>query len=132
METIFFVCPHGAAKSVLAATYFQQLAHQHGLPFRAVCGGTEPEAAISPPVLAWLLAEGLPIPNPAPQLVTLRALATASRVITMNCDIEMLRPVGVAIEQWDDVPPVSQDLLAARHVIYAHVERLIHELTPLD
>lgn len=128
METVFFVCPHGAAKSVLAAAYFQHLAHQHGLPYHAVCGGTEPEAAIAPPVLAWLLAEGFPIPNPAPQLVTPQALAAATRVVTLNCDLERLMPIGLAAERWDDVPPVSEDLPTARAAIYKHVEKLVHEL----
>ncbi len=34
-----------------------------------------------------------------------------------------------AVESWDDVPPPSTQLRAARDAIYAHVERLIDELS---
>jgi hypothetical protein len=34
--TILFVCEHGAAKSVIAAAYFDKLAKERGLNYRAV------------------------------------------------------------------------------------------------
>lgn len=125
--TIVFICPHGAAKSVIAAAYFQRLAEQQGLPWRAVCGGTEPDDAITPLVLDWLHAEGFPLPNRLPQRITAAELIAATRVIAMNCEIEHLVPAGARLDVWDDVPPVSQDLPAARAVIYTHVEKLIHD-----
>jgi arsenate reductase (thioredoxin) len=44
---ILFVCEHGAAKSIIAATYFNLLAKQRGFPWRAIARGTNPELRIS-------------------------------------------------------------------------------------
>ena len=40
-RTILFLCPHNAAKSVVAAAYFDQLARDRGLAYRAASAGTE-------------------------------------------------------------------------------------------
>lgn len=128
MDTVIFICPHGAAKSVIAAAHFQRLAEQQGLPWRAVCGGTTPDDAIAPPVLAWLLAEGRPIPNRLAQPVTRADLVGAMRVIAMNCEIDDLASADVAVNHWEDVPPVSQDLPAACAALALHVDKLIHDL----
>ena len=43
--TVLFMCPHGAAKSVLASAYFKQLAAARGLRVRVDAAGTEPAAS---------------------------------------------------------------------------------------
>src|SRR5262245_2097473 len=58
-ERIVFVCPHGAAKSVIAAAYCQQLADQWGVALHATSAGTEPDAEVSPAVVALLRTEGI-------------------------------------------------------------------------
>lgn len=45
--TVLFVCLHGAAKSVIAASYFQRLAAERGVKVRAVFAGTEPEPEVA-------------------------------------------------------------------------------------
>jgi hypothetical protein len=52
-------------------------------------------------------------------------------VISLGCDISALAPRAL-VEHWDDVPPPSTQLHAARDCIYAHVERLIDELGKLE
>ena len=44
---IIFVCEHGAAKSIIAATYFNKLAREKGLDVSAVARGTHPDAELS-------------------------------------------------------------------------------------
>ena len=39
---VVFVCEHGAAKSVVATAYFNKLAAERNLPFRATFRGTVP------------------------------------------------------------------------------------------
>lgn len=51
---VVFLCPHNAAKSMLAVAEFSWLARQRGLSLRADSAGTEPEAAPSPAVVAAL------------------------------------------------------------------------------
>jgi protein-tyrosine-phosphatase len=126
--TILFLCPHSAAKSVLAATYCQQILHQQGLEWTVEFAGTEPDEVITPAVADLLAAEGFDLAGYRPHLVTYEQLNNAFHVVSLGCDPADLRPRN-AIEQWDDIPPTSQDLTAARNLIYGRVEQLIHDLS---
>jgi protein-tyrosine-phosphatase len=130
-KTILFLCPHNAAKSVLAVAHFDRLARQRGLPYRADSAGTEPEAAPSPAVVAALGAEGINVTAHHPRFVIAEDLA-ARRVISMGCDLGEVVPAGVQVEQWGDVPPVSTDLDAAYAAIRRRVEALVSELEQED
>lgn len=127
-QTLLFLCPHGAAKSVLAAAYCQQLADQYNLDVRATSAGTEPDPAISPAVVELLKTEGLDVANQVPRPVTAEELTAAFRVISLGCEVTSLALPELLLERWDDVPPPSQNLAAARDIILAHVERLVTEL----
>lgn len=72
-----------------------------------------------------LQAEGLDVSQHIPRHVTREELTTASRVISLGCDLDELAPPGTIIEYWNDVPLPGQNLLAARAAIYAHIERLV-------
>lgn len=127
-HTFLFLCPHGAAKSVIAAAYCQQLADQYGLDLVASSAGTEPSPHVAPAVVELLQVEGINVANQIPQHVTSELLITASHIISLGCDLDSLLPPGVSAERWDDVPLPSQDLAMARDSIYAHVEQLINDL----
>jgi len=45
--TVVFVCEHGAAKSLIATLYFNQLAAERGLAARAAFRGVDPQDALS-------------------------------------------------------------------------------------
>jgi arsenate reductase (thioredoxin) len=124
-QTLLFLCPHGAAKSVIAAAYCRRLVAQHGLDLDVTSAGTEPDAAAGPAVVELLRTEGLDVAYDRPQAVSRKALAAAFRVISMGCDVGDLAPPGTIVEHWNDVPSPSQDLIAARDRIAAHVEQLI-------
>ena len=127
-RTILFLCPHNAAKSVLAVAYCRHLSAQCGLEVQVTSAGTEPDATTSPAAVALLRTEGLDVTPPRPRRVTQEELGAAFRVISMGCDVSHLAPAGTLVEHWDDVPSPSQHLAPARDVIYTHVERLIEEL----
>jgi arsenate reductase (thioredoxin) len=127
-DQIVFLCPHGAAKSVIAAAYCQQLADRRNVPLRATAGGTEPDAEISPAVLELLRTEGIDVADQRPRRVTSEELSAASRIISLGCDLDDLQTAGMVVEHWDDVPPPSQNLLLARDLIRAHVEQLVETL----
>jgi protein-tyrosine-phosphatase len=127
-KTILFLCPHSAAKSVLAAAYCQQLVDEQGLDIRATFAGTEPDEKISPAVAKLLRTEGLDLAGHIPRRVTREELAAAFHVVSLGCDLDNLLPPGKAIERWDDVPLASQNLIAARNSIRIHVEKLVAEL----
>jgi len=125
---VLFLCPHNAAKSLLAASYFDRLAQQRGLPYRANSAGTEPEAAPAPAVVDALRAEGIDVSGHLPRLVKQGDLDNAHHVVSIGCNLIGLASAGVQVEHWDDVPPVSQNLDAAYTVIRSRVETLVSEL----
>lgn len=120
-DTVLFVCPHGAAKSVLAAALFERLAAEHDLPLRAICAGTEPDAEVAPHVRALLEGEGLPLPCNQPQLVTEAMVEAAAWVISLGCTRSELPSTPHRWAQWDDVPPPSQALQGAYDCIQRHL-----------
>jgi arsenate reductase (thioredoxin) len=130
-QTLLFLRPHGAAKSVIAAAYCRQLVAQQGLDFDVTSAGTEPDAAVAPAVVALLRTEGLDVAHDRPRAASREELAAAFRVISMGCDVGDLAPPGTIVEHWNDVPSPSQDLIAARDRIATHVGRLISALKGL-
>jgi arsenate reductase (thioredoxin) len=124
---VLFVCLHGAAKSVIAATHFRRLANGRGLRADATFAGTEPDAEIAPRVVQELRAEGIDLQGLRPRQVTSEDVASASRIVTFGCDVAELGP-HVPVDRWDDVPAVSDGYEAAREAIDARVARLVDEL----
>lgn len=127
-QTVLFLCPHSAAKSVLAAAYFQQLADERKLSWRAAFAGTDPDAELSPKVMALLRDEGIDVSAQQPRRVTADELQSAWRVVSLGCEPNALPAARADLIRWDDVPPLSQNAPAARDAIRAHVERLVDEL----
>ena len=127
-ETILFLCPHHAAKSVIAAAYFNRLAQQYQLPFVADSAGTEPDKAVSPVVVTLLSEQGMDVSQHQPRRVTNHELNTAARIISMGCTPEELGVEAARVELWTDVPAVSEDPQRAGAAIYAHVETLANAL----
>jgi arsenate reductase len=124
-QKVLFVCLHGAAKSVLAAADFERMAKERGLPIAAESAGTEPDPEIAPRVLAALKAEGVSMAGQKPRLVTREMAAGATRVVAFGCGLGPAAPEDGRLEQWEDVPNVSDGLPAARAVIRDHLERLL-------
>ena len=122
---ILFVCLHGAAKSVLAAVDCERLAAARGIDVTADFAGTEPDADIAPAVAAALRADGTDLRGKKPRLVTVGDVAAADQVVAFGCDLGAARVAGARIEQWADVPAVSNGLPVARAAIRARLEQLI-------
>lgn len=125
--TVVFVCLHGAAKSVLAAAYFERLAAEQGANLRATAAGLDPDPEVSPRVAQALLEEGLDVCGHRPRRVTRGELARAWRVVSFGCDLTPLLPPGVAVDRWDDVPSINQDFNAVCGLIRARVPQLLEE-----
>ena len=68
--TILFMCPHGAAKSVLASAYLQRLAKERGLNVRVVSAGTDPDPEVAPAVATHLKKQGYEMPIAKPRRAT--------------------------------------------------------------
>jgi arsenate reductase len=127
-QHILFVCLHGAAKSVLAADDCRRLAAERGIALRAASAGTEPDPAIAPAVVRALRDDGVDLDGQTPRRVSREDVAGASRVVAFGCDLSAVAVPGVPVEQWNDIPAVSDGLPAARQAIRARLERLLEEV----
>jgi arsenate reductase len=127
-DTVLFLCPHGAAKSVMAAAYFKQLGEERGLGLHGDAAGTDPSPEVSSAVVALLQEEGIDIGQYQPRTVTKEDVELAVRVVSLGCPESDLPATPAVIEHWDDVPQPSINLVAARDTIRSHTERLVDEL----
>jgi protein-tyrosine-phosphatase len=124
---IIFVCEHGAAKSVVAAAYFNQLASEKHLSLRAIARGTRPDQEFSSEAIAGLQKDGLAPAESVPIRLTQEEMESAQQVVSF-CELpEEYRPKG-AIEHWAGVPPVSENYTASRDAIVERIHKLIHHL----
>ena len=126
--TVLFVCPHGAAKSVLASAYFERLAKERGLNVRVLSAGTDPDPQVAPAVVNHLAKNGYAVPVRKPRRATPEELATADVVISIGCDPKDLAARQGTLERWDDVPAPSEDFARADAKIRERVTELVDEL----
>ena len=125
---VLFMCPHGAAKSVLASAYFSRMAKARGLNVVVDFAGTEPDAAVAPKVVERLKQQGYP-PPVEPRRVTSADLAAADLVISIGCDLTGLSPREGTLRNWNEVPAPSADFAAADEAILKRVTALVEELS---
>lgn len=126
--TILFICPHGAAKSVLASAYFQRAAKERGLNVRVEAAGIEPQEAVSTVVAEHLQRNGYTVPVTKPRAVTKEDLSGADVVVSLGCDLTGLPVAPRALQKWDEVPGPSEDLKGADEAIRRRVIALVEEL----
>lgn len=124
---VLFLCPHGAAKSVLASTYFRRRAEERGLRVRVDAAGTEPDPRVSPAVANLLRSKGYEPPAGPPRKVSVDDVAAADIVISLGCDLKAFPARPGAIRQWD-VPGPGEDLAGADAAIRQKVDALVEEL----
>ena len=123
---IIFVCEHGAAKSIVAATYFNKVAREKHLDVSATARGTHPDAELSPKALAGLHKDGLVPIETVPQKLSVADLEWAQRIVTF-CELPEEYRNKTLIEQWDDIPPVGEDYEKARAAILRKLNLLLEE-----
>src|SRR5687767_15360932 len=126
-QPIVFVCEHGAAKSVIAAAYFNKLAQEANSEVRAIARGTHPDSELSPKAVVGLRADGLTPSELAPQKLSLADVESAQRIITF-CELPAEYQAKVSIERWDGVPPVGEGYQKARDSILERTSHLIKGL----
>jgi hypothetical protein len=114
----------------MAASYFNQLATQRGLPFRAVARGVAPDSTTVPTAIAAGLHEdGVDARNFHPAKLAAADVDAAARVIAISTEL----PPGIQVdaqrvESWSDVPAASVNYAAARDALKSHVAALLDRL----
>ena len=126
--TILFVCEHGAAKSVIAAAYFDKLAKERGLNYRAIFRGTNPDPALASVAVKGLQEDGVNTQGWKPALVTKKDMNAAAGIVTLGCVLPEKDAVASKVAEWNDVPSPSQNYQAARDDIVKKVQSLVDDL----
>ena len=124
---IVFICEHGAAKSILAAAYFNKLAQENNLGLSAIARGTHPDAELSSKALSGMRKDGLTPTELIPIRLTREEMESVQRVVSF-CTLPAEYGQPAVVEYWDDVPPVSEDYERSRDAILAHLKELINNL----
>jgi arsenate reductase (thioredoxin) len=124
---IVFVCEHGAAKSIIAASYFNRLAREKNLSLHAVARGTHPDAELSVNGVAGLREDGLTPTESIPTSLTWEDIESAQHIVSF-CDLPEEYHQKTIVEHWRDIPPVSENYGQSRDAIVARLQKLIDDL----
>ena len=124
---IVFVCEHGAAKSVIATAYFNKLAAERNLPYRATFRGTSPQEALSVRAVQGLKADGVPIPAGAPTAIGDADIKTATHIFAIGCALPAAAVSSGKAKDWSDVPD-DKGYEGQRDAIVRHVKELLDDL----
>jgi DNA-binding beta-propeller fold protein YncE/protein-tyrosine-phosphatase len=125
--TVIFVCEHGAAKSVIATTYFNKIAAERGLRARATYRGVNPQVDLSVSALKGLRDDGLTLPDQKPSPISQADVDAATVMFAIGCTLPSNATASGKGDSWDDVPE-DKGYAATRDAIKRHVERLIDDL----
>lgn len=122
---VLFLCPHGAAKSVIASAILNDLARRGHLEITSSSAGTEPDDEISSIAVDALLAHQLPVPDGPPQLVTRQLIERADVVVSLGCSIDKLPTRPGRWIDWSDAPAASEDVDALCELLTNRLETLL-------
>jgi len=127
---VLFVCEHGAAKSAIAAAYFNELAGAQRVRAHAIARGVDPQDAPSVATVAGLREDRLPLgpAGEAPLALTEADLATANELVVFDCSEPPMRALAARGTCWDDVPLVGAGYGRARDSIRDHLDALMMRL----
>jgi len=125
--TVIFVCEHGAAKSIIAATYLNKIAKEKGLKLQVFARGTDPDIGLSLYAVTGLIEDGLTPIQLTPQKLLPEELETAQAVISFNA-LPDIYPNKSIVQYWENVPPVSENYAQARDVILIRINHLVNDL----
>src|SRR4051794_24960954 len=125
--TIVFVCAHGAGKSVIATAYFNKLAAERGLPYRAAFRGVVPQAELSDRVLEGLRRDGVAVPTGKPTVLGDEDVEDATHIFAIGCALPQKAESSGKAANWSDVPE-DRGYEAMRDAIVTHVKQLLDDL----
>jgi len=125
-KEILFVCTHGAARSPIGAAYFNAIAAQQNLNYRAVFRGTAPDSVLTKETIAGLKKDGFDTAGWKPKKVSEDDIVKANTIITFDCQLPSQSKSKEI--QWNGTPSVSKDYDTARDVIKSYVLTFVKTL----
>ena len=127
LKEILFVCTHGTARSLIATDYFNKMAKEKDLNFRAIFRGTEPDSVLTGGNAKGLTKDDFDIALQKSEIVSENDIDNAYGIITFDCQLSSsINPEKT--EQWNGTPPISKNYDQTRDVIKEKVNRLVETL----
>ena len=126
-KKIIFVCEHGAAKSVIAASYFNKMAKERNLDYVAECRGTFPDSDVSPGVKDGLTKDKVFDHNIKPQKLLISDTATVERIILFTPLPPELK-TNIKTENWSNIQNVDAEYEKRRDAIIKKITELLDSL----
>lgn len=128
--SVLFLCPHAAAKSVMAAGLLAGEAQRLGLDLRIDNAGVEPDPHVKQLVRERLNALSLPVAG-TPRHVVAADVEAADIIVNIGCPIDQVPPSSAEVREWQ-IPDFSDDADIAAAALREHVLELSAELTTRD
>jgi arsenate reductase (thioredoxin) len=125
-QKVVFVCEHGAAKSVIAANYFNKLAAERGLNYEAVCRATVPDSTLNPGTRNGLKSDNI-TQNKNPQKLTLTDTINVKQIILFTPAPENFK-TATPIEDWSSTRNIDGTYQQRRDAIIKKINALLDSL----
>ncbi len=124
---VVFVCQHGSAKSMIAASWFNKIAEQRGLAVRAISRGVTPDTALHGPTEQGLGRDGLDTKALIPTQLTADVAGKALRVVAIGVENKPDFLKTDTLLEWNNVPSVGQNYDRAREDMVQKINTLISQ-----
>jgi arsenate reductase (thioredoxin) len=124
IETVVFVCEHGAVKSLVAAVLFNKRAAERGWSVRAVARGMTPDASVPQRIVEALRNDHVDVAAFRPQALSAHDIEHAAILVTIGVDAARVTPQTAVIDQWSDIPD-SSSYTQMHQALLRRVERLL-------
>ncbi|MFZ6013655.1 MAG: hypothetical protein ACOYXT_25170 [Bacteroidota bacterium] len=127
-KKVIFVCEHGAAKSVIAATYFNKLAEERGLlSYEGLCRGTFPDPVLTQGTIDGLKRDNLLDPKLTPQKLVINDTTNVERIIFFT-EIPADFKTNIRYEDWSSLTNLDADYSKRRDAIIKKLNELLDSL----
>lgn len=127
IKEVIFVCTYGATRSPMAAVYFNKLAKEQNLDFRAVHKGITPDGVLTKETLAGLDADGFDISSLKTEKLTQEDIGNAHTIVKFDCELPYDSENSKVIS-WNGTPSAVDDYSTAKEVFEKKIETLVTNL----
>jgi arsenate reductase (thioredoxin) len=131
MKKIIFVCEHGAAKSVIAAAYFNKIAKEKNLNWEAISRGTFPDSTLTESTRQGLKGDRIYDPKRVPQKLSLNDTVNAEHIILFT-PLPGGFSTRVPVEDWSSIPNIDAEYISRRNAIVNELNALLDKLEKLN
>ena len=127
-KKVVFVCEHGAAKSVIAAAYFNKLAKERNLNYEAVCRGNVPDAEVSPSAKEGLMKDKIFDDAVTPTKLMIDHTVNTERIILFT-KLPSDFKTSIKTEDWSNLKDLDGDYQHRREAITKSINSLLDTLS---